>query len=136
MPALLYGKDLLEDENLPLYMANVFAVMLVSLAVAFTVGTLVRSEAVVSSVVNVISLGMSFICGVFVSMDVLGKGVKAFAQFLPFYWYENVNQILAMNVGFTQAQQWGILKGLGIQVLFAVAIFCVGMVLDRYVTER
>ncbi len=136
MPALLYGKDLLEDENLPLYMANVFAVMLVSLAVAFTVGTLVRSETVVSSVVNVISLGMSFICGVFVSMDVLGKGVKAFAQFLPFYWYENVNQILAMNVGFTQAQQWGILKGLGIQVLFAVAIFCVGMVLDRYVTER
>lgn len=136
MPVLLYGKDLLGDENLLLYMANVFAVMLVSLAVAFTVGTLVRSEAVVSSVVNVISLGMSFVCGVFVSMDVLGKGVKAFAQFLPFYWYESVNQILAMNVGFTQAQQWGIMKGLGIQGLFAVAIFCVGMVLDRYVTER
>lgn len=136
MPVLLYGKDLLTDENLFLYMANVFAVMLVSLAVAFTVGTLVRNEAVVSSVVNVISLGMSFVCGVFVSMDVLGKGVRAFAQFLPFYWYESVNQILAMNVGFTQAQQWGILKGLGIQGLFAAAVFCVGMVLDRYVSER
>lgn len=136
MPVLLYGKDFLTDENLLLYMANVFAVMLVSLAVAFTVGTLVRSEVVVSSVVNVISLGMSFMCGVFVSMDVLGKGVRAFAQFLPFYWYESVNRILGMNVGFTQAQQWEILKGLGIQGLFAAAIFCVGMVSDRYVSER
>lgn len=136
MPALLYGKDYLADANLFLYMANAFAVMLVSLAVAFTVGTLVRSEVIVSSVVNVISLGMSFVCGVFVSIDVLGKGVRACAQFLPFYWYEDVNKILAMNVGFTQAQQWEILKGLGIQGLFAVAILCVGMVMDKYVSER
>lgn len=136
MPVLLYGKDLLADPNMPLYMANAFALMLVSLAISFTTGTLVRREVVLSAVVNVIALGMSFVCGVFVSMDVLGKGVRAAARFLPFYWYESVNQILAMNAGFTPAQQRGIIEGLGMQGLFAAAILCVGLVLDRYVSEK
>lgn len=136
MPVLLYGKELLADPNMPLYMVNALAVTLVSLAISFTVGTLVRTEVVLSAVANVAALGMSFVCGVFVSMDVLGRGVKAAAQFLPFYWYESVNRILAMNTGFTQAQAWGIIEGLGIQGLFAAAILCVGLVLDRYVSEK
>ncbi|MCI9389601.1 MAG: ABC transporter permease [Lachnospiraceae bacterium] len=136
LPVLLYGKSFLRDGNMILYMANAFAVMVVSLAVAFTVGTVVRREEVVSSVVNVISLGMSFLCGVFVSMEVLGKGVRMFAQFLPFYWYECVNQILARNAVFTAQQRWDIVKGLGIQGLFAVAVICVGMVLDRWAADR
>lgn len=130
MPFVLYGKDYRTDSNMPLYMANALAVTLVSLAIAFVVGAVVRKEVVISGVVNVISLGMSFVCGVFVSMDVLGKGVRTFAQFLPFYWYESVNQILAMNASFTAQQQWDIWKGLGIQGLFAAAILSVGMALD------
>ncbi len=130
MPIILYGKDCLADSNMPLYMANALAVTLVSLAIAFVVGAVVHKEVVISGVVNVISLGMSFVCGVFVSMDVLGKGVRTFAQFLPFYWYESVNQILAMNASFTAQQQWDVWKGLGIQGLFAAAILSVGLVLD------
>lgn len=131
MPILLYGEDFLRDSNMPFYMLNVFAVVLVSLAIAFTMGTLVRKTEIISGIVNVISLGMSFTCGVFVSMDILGKGVKAFAHFLPVYWYETVNQILAENVDFTSGQKMGIFQGLGIQVLFAAAIVCVGLVIQR-----
>ncbi len=120
---------------MPLYMANAFAVTLVSLAISFAISAVVRRDVIISGIVNVLSLGMSFTCGVFVSMDVLGKGIRTFAQFLPFYWYESVNQILAMNGSFTAQQQWGICKGMGIQALFAIAIVCVGMVLDRYVAE-
>ena len=118
---------------MPLYMANAFT--LVSLAISFAISAVVRRDVIISGIVNVLSLGMSFTCGVFVSMDVLGKGIRTFAQFLPFYWYESVNQILAMNGSFTAQQQWGICKGMGIQALFAIAIVCVGMVLDRYVAE-
>ena len=63
-----------------------------SLAISFLIGVLVEKEEVINGVVNVISLGMSFTCGVFVSMSVLGKGVRAFAHFLPVYWYEIVNE--------------------------------------------
>lgn len=135
LPVLLYGKNFLKDRHMPLYMANAFAVTLVSLAISFAISAVVRRDVIISGIVNVLSLGMSFTCGVFVSMDVLGKGIRTFAQFLPFYWYESVNQILAMNGSFTAQQQWGICKGMGIQALFAAAIVCVGMVLDRYVAE-
>ena len=66
---------------------------------------------------------MSFTCGVFVSMDVLGKGVKTFAHFLPVYWYETVNEILSKNVEFTAGQKMGIFQGLG--------IVCAGLAIDR-----
>lgn len=131
----LYGKDFLSDANMPLYMVNAFAVVLVSLAMAFTVGVMLQGPEAINGIVNVIALGMSFTCGVFVSMDVLGKGVRTVAQFLPLYWYETVNQILAANEGFTQAQRMEICRGLGIQVLFAVAILCVGMFIDRHKAE-
>lgn len=136
LPVLLYGKDFLSDANKFLYMANVFALTLVSLAVSFTVGTVVRKPEIVSSVVNVLSLGMSFLCGVFVSMDVLGKGVQTAAQFLPFYWYETVNEMLAMHMNFTSEQWLEIGKGLGIQLLFAAAILCVGTMADQYMTKQ
>lgn len=135
MPVLLYGKDFLNDSNMPFYLLNAFAMVLVSLAIAFTMGTLVRKTEIVSGIVNVISLGMSFTCGVFVSMEVLGKGVKAFAHFLPVYWYEIVNQILAENVDFTSGQKMGIFQGVGIQILFAAAIVCAGLVIDRRLRE-
>lgn len=131
MPVLLYGKDFLKDSNMPFYLLNAFAMVLVSLAIAFVMGTLVRKTEIISGIVNVISLGMSFTCGVFVSMDVLGKGVKAFAHFLPVYWYETVNEILSENVDFTFGQKMEIFQGLGIQVLFAAAIVCMGLAADR-----
>ncbi len=136
LPVLLYGKDFLFDANKFLYMANVFALTLVSLAVSFTVGTVVQKPEIVSSVVNVLSLGMSFLCGVFVSMDVLGKGVQTAAQFLPFYWYEIVNETLAMHMNFTLEQWLEIGKGLGIQLLFAAAVLCVGTMADQYMTKQ
>ena len=131
MPFLLYGKDFLRDTNMPFYMLNAFAMMLVSLAIAFTMGTLVRRTEIISGIVNVISLGMSFTCGVFVSIDVLGKGVKTFAHFLPVYWYETVNEILSKNIEFTAGQKMSIFQGLGIQILFAAAIVCAGLAIDR-----
>lgn len=128
----MYGRDFLSDAHRMLYMANVFAMVLVSLAAAFTMAVLIRKPEAVNGVVNVVSLGMGFTCGVFVSMDVLGSGVKAAARFLPFYWYEIVNQILAGNAAFTSSQRMEVLQGLGIQVLFAVTIVCVGAYIDRH----
>ncbi len=131
LPVFMYQKEFLKDGNMLLYMLNIFVAIVVSLAISFTMSTLVRKADIISAVVNVISLGMSFTCGVFVPMDVLGKGVKTFAQFLPFYWYEIVNQLLAENVDFTRSQQFKICQGLGIQALFAAAIVCAGMIIDR-----
>ena len=136
LPLLLYRKEFLADANKFLYMVNAFTLTLVSLAISFLVGTIVQKTEIVSGVVNVLALGMSFLCGVFVPLEVLGKGVQTAAQFLPFYWYEVVNQTLAGHIHFTSGQWLEIGKGLGIQLLFAVALLCAGIMTDQYLTKQ
>lgn len=132
MPIVLYGREFLQDDNLVYYLLNSFMMILVALAISFVVGVLVEKETVVNAVVNVISLGMCFVCGVFVSMSVLAGGVRTAAHFLPVYWYETVNEIIGSNSHFTAAQNAEVWKGIGIQLLFAAAFLCVGLVASKY----
>lgn len=127
----LYGNDFLSDVNLVYYLLNSFVLVLVTLAISFLIGVLVRREEVINGVVNVVSLGMCFLCGVFVSLDVLSKGVKAAAHFLPVYWYETVNEVLGGSAALSESQSLTVWKGLGIQMLFAAAILCVGLAVSK-----
>lgn len=131
IPVLMYGKSFINDPNMAYYLLNSFLMTLVSLSLSFLIGTLVSKEEVVSAVVNVVSLGMSFLCGVFVDMEILGKGVRTFAQFLPAYWYEVANGLLSNNSTFSHGQQMSLYTCFGLQVLFAAAILGVAMVVSR-----
>lgn len=131
MPILMYGKTFVSDPNMPHYLFNSFLMMLVALSLSFLIGTLVRNEDVVSAAVNVVSLGMSFLCGVFVDLDILGKGVRTFAQFLPAYWYEVANRLLSNNNSLSHAQQASLYTCYGLQLLFAAAILGIAMVISR-----
>ncbi len=131
MPFLLYREDFVNDPNMPYYLLNSFLMTLVSLSLAFLVSTLISRDELISAVVNVISLGMSFLCGVFVDLDILGKGVRTFAQFLPVYWYELANNLLAGNQSLSRAQTVSLLTDYGMQLLFAAAILGVALVISR-----
>lgn len=131
MPFLMYGKTFIKDPNMPYYLVNSFMMTLVSLSLSFLIGTLVRREEIISAIVNVVSLGMSFLCGVFVELEVLGKGVRTFAQFLPAYWYEVANGLLSNNSSLSPAQQTSLYTCYGLQILFAAAILGVAMVISR-----
>ena len=131
IPTVMYGKEFLTDTNIFYYVVNAFIMTLVSMAISFVIGVLVHHEEVINGIVNVVGLGMCFTCGVFVSMDVLSKGVRVVAQFLPVYWYEVANGIIADNAVFTAAQRMELYKSYGIQLLFAAAIFSVGLVASK-----
>ena len=131
LPVVLYGSACVNDPHFPHYLLNSFLVMQNSLALAFLLGIFVNRQELVSAVVNVVTLGMAFTCGVFVDMDILGKGIKKVAHFLPIYWYETNNRLLGYNAEFTQPQYRTLYTGYGIQLLFAIAIFCVALVFVR-----
>lgn len=128
MPVFVYGKDFLTDANLPFYLINSFVLTIVALTLAFFTGSFLKSPELISAVVNVVSLGMSFLCGVFVSMDILGKGVLTLAHFLPVYWYEVSNSLLAGNKTLSPSQITKFMTGLGIQLLFAAALLGAALV--------
>ena len=132
LPVLVYRDAFLQDAHLPYYLINSLIMTLVSLTMAFLVGTLVHREETVSAVVNVLTLGMSFLCGVFVSMDILSKGIKTVAHFLPAYWYEINNSLLASNGHLSQSQFHSLLTSYGIQLLFAAAFLVAALVIGRH----
>ena len=127
----LYGRDFIKDPNIPHYLMNSFLFMLVSLAMAFFVSTVVHKDEILSAVVNVVTLGMGFTCGVFVSLELVAKSVRTVAHFLPMYWYEVNNGLLADNIALSAGQLRSLYTGYGIQLLFAVAILSVSVMIGR-----
>ena len=92
---LLYGREIFESGCLGYLLLNSGAIVLVSVTIAYLIGTFVKNQEALSGIVNIVSLSMSFICGVFVDLDYLSSGVRKAAQFFPVYWYERVNNLVA-----------------------------------------
>lgn len=128
---VMYGRDMFADGKAGFYMVNSVAMMVVALALAYLIGSLVKSSSVLSGVVNIAGLGMCFVCGVFVDMELLNGGVKKAAQFLPVYWYETVNELLGDYGTIAGNVRAEVLKGIGIQLVFAAAFVCVTLALTR-----
>jgi len=129
---LMYGKNLWNAPNFVFYLINSFVDLLAALEISFLVGLLVKKPAHVDMFITPLSLGICFLCGVFVPQSVLAAPVKKVASFLPVYWYEKVNNLLADyadisgNIG---RQVW---QGIGIQALFLAALAGIGMVIVKY----
>jgi len=128
---ILSAKTFLSDPNLPYYLLNVGLMILVSLALSFLVSKLIQRINIISSVTNVLALGMSFLCGVFVPLSVLSPTIKKITQFLPVYWYEVTNELIGYQTTFNASQKWELYKGFGIQLLFVIALLSLGMLVGK-----
>ena len=78
------------------------------------------------------SLGMCFLGGVFVPLEFMGNDVKAVSQFLPVYWYEKANDILADFGHLTASAKGQFLQAIMIQLVFAAAFVCLVLVVEKY----
>lgn len=128
---IIYRKEFLQSPAMFYYILNALIMLFVALAIAYMVGMMTNNANALSGIVNTLSLGMCFLCGVFVPMDILSSEVKTFSQFLPVYWYERVNSTLADFGTITGSVRVEVLKGMGIQLVFAVAIICVAMAISK-----
>lgn len=125
MPLVTKGADFYTAPLARYYIINSLCLLVVSSAIGFLSGSLVTSPVAVSAIANIVALGMCFLCGAFVPMEYLGKGVKSAAKFLPVYWYETANNTLAENTTLSAANLDLIKQCYAIQLAFALAIFVV-----------
>lgn len=125
---LLYGKPLVQSGGLIYYILNSLTMLFVALSISYLVGMLTHNTNALSGIVNTISLGMCFLCGVFVPLEIMSKGVKTVAQFLPVYWYEKANDRISQFENITGSVRTEILQAIGIQLVFAAAIVSISMV--------
>lgn len=129
---LYYGKALYGSENFGYYLLNTLAVFLVSMSVAYLAGTLAPNKDALTGLVNILSLGICFLCGVFVPLDYISRGVKTVSQFLPVYWYERANDILSSFTVLTEKARIQILQAVGIQLVFCIALVGLTLVISKY----
>lgn len=90
-------------------------------------------EEVLNACGNILDMVMSFMDGAWVSLSFMGPAVVAAAHFFPTYWTNSSVDVAlsAASSGLSAADLGTYLTGVGITVLFAIAITSVGLALAR-----
>ena len=133
---LMYGKTFLSSENFGYYVLNTLVMMAVALSLSYLIGLFVKNSNMLSGIANILSLGMCFLCGVFVPMNIMDRNVLKVSQFLPVYWYENVNETLGSYSHLTGEASVSVWKGIGLEAMFAVVFVCMILAVTRYQRQK
>ena len=133
---LMYGKTFLGSENFGYYVLNTLVMMAVALSLSYLIGLFVKNSNMLSGIANILSLGMCFLCGVFVPMNIMDRNVLKVSQFLPVYWYENVNETLGSYSHLTGEAAVSVWKGIGLEAMFAVVFVCMILAVTRYQQQK
>lgn len=92
---VLYRKTACTEQGILMALNAVEFTLCIS-CLAFFVGTLTSKREAAIGIANIISLGSAFLCGAFVSQEMLGESVLKAGRFLPTFWYVRSNDKLAL----------------------------------------
>ena len=76
------------------YALNSLIFVLSTVTLAFLVSKFVKNKNTITAFVNIIGLGSSFLCGVFVPMEFIPDFVLKIAHVLPAYWFVSNNELI------------------------------------------
>ena len=117
--------------HIGLFFANSLLYAFCAASISYLIGISLKGDSAVSAVSNVVSLGTSFLCGVFVPQTMLSPSVLRIAQFTPTYWFVKANNHLAETALTSQTQIDTFLSYLLVQAVFAVAFLVLALVVGK-----
>lgn len=101
------------------YGLNLAVFIITILSFSFFINNVVKNKQALSAIGNIAALGSSFVCGVFIPLELLGGFVIRIARFLPTYYY-----VLANEGIYSGTANWQV--NMGIQLLFAFVFILLG----------
>jgi len=84
------------------YALNSLIFVLSTVTLAFLVSKFVKNKNTITAFVNIIGLGSSFLCGVFVPMEFIPDFVLKIAHVLPAYWFVSNNELIGSTEVFAE----------------------------------
>lgn len=117
--------NIVSSKEYLLLVLNSFVFVAVSLSITYLATQFIGSKSALNPVANIVGLGSSFLCGVFVPQFLLSDSVLRIGQFLPPYWY-----IKALDSAFANDTN-SFFSYLLIEVGFAIAFICLALVVSR-----
>lgn len=128
LSVLMYGSEIFTLKG-ALFILNTFIFMWVALSIAFFAGIFAKNSGVLNMIGNVVGLGLSFLGGIFVPLEIFGPGMKAAAHFLPTYWYVLATNMIESNSYKSNCND--LIIYFAIQLGFAVAITALALALSK-----
>lgn len=125
---IISGGDILTDARLPWFAVNIFTMLLFGLSLGFFTGMTVKNGDAVNGVVNVTSLVLCFLGGVFVPRQFFGNGVMKVAKLFPTYWYVVNNEMIGAMKNVTRSFAQSVLIQSVVSVGYALVLFAVTLV--------
>lgn len=123
--------NLVKEKGL-LIIINTFIALLYNCSMTSIIAALNIKENVISMIVNIVGLAMSFLCGIFVPIWLLGDKVLAVAKFLPFYWTVNNLSIIYPESGAGLSFDFNlIIKNYCIAFVYVIAFALIAMLIRK-----
>lgn len=116
---LLKGKYI-GEVNFSKYVINIIVFSFTILCLTFLINNLTRNRFVITGISTVVSLGTSFISGIFVPQEFLSEKALTVAKFFPTYYFVRINE---RGMNSLMDMRYDIL----IQVMFGVVFLLVGL---------
>lgn len=126
---VISGGNILTDARLPWFAVNIFTMLLFGISLGFFTGMTVKNSDAVNGVVNVTSLVLCFLGGVFVPRQFFGDGVMRVAKLFPTYWYVVNNEMIGAMKNVTQSFVRNVLIQSVVSVGYALVLFAVTLVI-------
>lgn len=127
---ILYEYDFsLSHTNLMMVNSLFFTISVVTMAVF--ISSLISNENTISGIMQVVSLGSSFLCGAFVPQALLSKTALTLGKIFPSYYYIQNNEMLLENPSFGT-----ILPNIGIMLAFSLAFIIISSLMKTKVNDK
>ncbi len=130
--ALIIFKDLFISMNGLWYVINSFVFSLCSLCIGFLIGNITQNKGAISGIVNVVSLGSSFLCGCFVPFEFMPDYVIKIAHIFPTYYFVINNESLKVMDNFSLSSVSPLILNMGIVLIFGVCF----VIITNYVSKK
>lgn len=130
--ALIIFKDLFISMNGLWYVINSFVFSLCSLCIGFLIGNITQNKGAISGIVNVVSLGSSFLCGCFVPFEFMPDYVIKIAHIFPTYYFVINNEALKVMDNFSLSSVSPLILNMGIVLIFGVCF----IIITNYVSKK
>ena len=130
--ALIIFKDLFISMNGLWYVINSFVFSLCSLCIGFLIGNITQNKGAISGIVNVVSLGSSFLCGCFVPFEFMPDYVIKIAHIFPTYYFVINNEALKVMDNFSLSSVSPLIFNMGIVLIFGVCF----VIITNYINKK
>ena len=114
-----------------IYITNSLVFTICAVTIAFLIGNLVNNKNAINGIVNVVALGSSFLCGSFVSIELLPDTVLKIAHVLPSYYYINSNEMITQLETINLETIRPILINMAVVMLFAVIFVIITNIISK-----